>query len=65
VDNHCTLPILAGLKKHWASCPPVHVSVAAYLGYGKRDKSQEIQNAEFENFLASCPKFDPGLVKND
>lgn len=33
--EHYTLPDLASLTSYWKRYPPVHVSVALYLGLGK------------------------------
>lgn len=32
IDEFVTLPRLAALSAHWAQYPPVHISVAAFVG---------------------------------
>jgi hypothetical protein len=35
------IPRLDALSKYWAKTPPVHVSVAAYVGWGKSEGSAD------------------------
>lgn len=39
VEQHIDLPRLAAMNRYWDKHPPVHIMVAAYLGYG--DESVE------------------------
>lgn len=37
-----TLPRLYEMQEHWKDSPPVHVSVAAYLGIGKTKSGEKV-----------------------
>lgn len=52
-----TLPRLYAMYKHWNQYPPVHVSVAMYLGIGKSDeKSKPIEDInETVDYIESMP----------
>lgn len=30
------------MNRYWQRCPPVHVSVAAYLGWGKTEEGNDV-----------------------
>jgi hypothetical protein len=52
-----TIPRLEAFYRHWKTSPPVHVSVAAYVGWGKSKGSAETAtDADFEALMASVPQ---------
>lgn len=48
------VPRLDGLSKYWKQFPPVHVSMAAYVGWGKSKESAQ-DEGDFEALMASIP----------
>jgi hypothetical protein len=59
-----TLPELVALTRYWRKRPPVHVSVAAYLGIGAKDAPARQVSAETLAELGAIagpalPKFQP------
>lgn len=38
VDGHMTFPRFYALLDHWQKHPPVHLLVAAFLGYGEKTR---------------------------
>jgi hypothetical protein len=46
--SHVTLHDLAALNAYWSSAPPVHVSVARYLGYKPKASRQNSENLAAE-----------------
>lgn len=61
IDDFMTVPRLKSLNLYWKIRPPVHVSVAGYLGIGKEEekaaavdgkgRTQEQRDAETAEFL--------------
>jgi hypothetical protein len=52
------LPRMEALNKHWLKSPPVHISMAAYVGWGKSQGSAQSSSADegdFEMMMASTP----------
>ncbi|RYF34094.1 MAG: hypothetical protein EOO21_05150 [Comamonadaceae bacterium] len=45
IDRNVTLHDLAALNEYWRGSPPVHVSVAGYLGIGKASRSRNTDSA--------------------
>mgnify|MGYP003385358284 CR=1 FL=1 len=37
-----TVPRLVAMNKYWATSPPVHAMIAAYLGVGKKEEPDDI-----------------------
>lgn len=50
------IPRLEALNKYWLKSPPVHMSVAAYVGWGKSEESaQSSDEGDFDMLMASTP----------
>lgn len=60
IDEFMDLPRQEVLNKHWKRSPPVHFSVAAYLGWGKSDgaSSPEQHDSDFDTLMMSTPQMD-------
>lgn len=58
IDDCMDIPRLDALNSAWSQYPPVHVSVAAYLGIGKQ-KNTAASDAEFDAMMASLPAMSP------
>jgi hypothetical protein len=54
------LPRLERMNKHWLKSPPVHYSVAAYLGWGKSGGASSPEQGSFEldQRMAQAPTID-------
>lgn len=48
------LPLLEGMSRYWMRHPPVHISMAAYVGWGKGSAQQQ-DEGDFEAMMASLP----------
>ncbi len=44
IDEHMTFPRFDELTTYWAKHPPVHISVAAYLGWGSAKAAEKPQD---------------------
>lgn len=49
------LPLLEGMSRYWMRYPPVHISMAAYVGWGKGSARQQQEEGDFEAMMASLP----------
>lgn len=54
------LPRLEALSKHWKESPPIHISMAAYVGWGKSKESAKRapsdDDGDFDAMMASIPQ---------
>lgn len=57
VLDQLDLPALAALTRYWHRHPPVHVMVAAYVGYkGDDEPKAESSEAAIEQLMAAFPQ---------
>jgi hypothetical protein len=49
------LPRLSALSKYWSEWPPVHIAVAAYVGWGSSKKSSA-SASDLDTLMASLPE---------
>lgn len=54
VEDELDIPRLAAMNEHWRKHPPVHIMVAAYLGYEPKAQKRESVNSpeEIEKLIA-------------
>jgi hypothetical protein len=48
------IPRCEAMFKYWTKAPPVHLSMAAYVGWGQ-SKKQSADNGDLDGLLASLP----------
>lgn len=61
--EHFTLPDLASLTRYWKKYPPVHVSVALYLGFGKGESRKVTPEDEARSMEALAGVLGPPSEK--
>jgi hypothetical protein len=59
-----TIPRLKAFTRYWQKQPPVHVLVAAYMGYKASDQPTQTQSKELDAIAAEAPLI-KGLPKLD
>jgi len=62
IDDCLTLPRLYAINESWASCPPLHRMIAAFLGYGKAGRARQPDENEA---LASAMMMGGGRAIDD
>jgi len=54
IDDEMTLPRLEALNKYWSDFPPVHLTMAAYVGIKPKKGGKKAQNKEdFDRMVAA------------
>jgi len=59
-----TIPRLKALMRYWAKHPPVHILVAAYMGYKPGDQPSQAASADLDAMVSEAPSI-KGLPRLD